>query len=189
MHSPSDSGLAGRRRDAHRDPIEGVISGAYRSGYVGSKEELLREAIRGVLDENLAEAERIRALKDAGPQEKLEMLVQLVLASYERDCPHMYGYIQEDMAQVTKGETDWGNEMMRKTHRLEKIFYSLIKTGMAQGIFRSDLAPGLAANALFGMHDWTHRWYVPGRKHSAQDIADAFSAIFFQGIQSPEANA
>jgi VanZ family protein len=36
--------------------------------------------------------------------------------------------------------------------------------------------------ALFGMLNWTHRWYVPGRKYSADDLARTFLAVFFDGI-------
>src|SRR5690242_4225907 len=49
--------------------------------YVGSKEELFQECIKGVLDENLAAGQRI-ADSSATSAEKLSQLVRLVLTSY-----------------------------------------------------------------------------------------------------------
>jgi TetR/AcrR family transcriptional regulator, cholesterol catabolism regulator len=72
--------------------------------------------------------------------------------------------------------------MAGQTHRFEKLFLRILDEGVADGSFRSDLSLTLVVNALFGMLNWTHRWYVPGRKYSADDLARTFLAVFFDGI-------
>lgn len=149
--------------------------------YVASKEELFRECIRGVLDDNLAAGTAI-VEGDGSPRDKLAQLVRVVLDSYEANYPYMYVYIQEDMSHIASKDTPWAAEMVEQTHRFERLFIDVLEKGVAGGSFRSDLPVVLVANALFGMMTWTHRWYVPGRKYDAGDLADTFLAVLFQGI-------
>jgi TetR/AcrR family transcriptional regulator, cholesterol catabolism regulator len=150
--------------------------------YVGGKEELFQEAVRGGVAENLAEVERILKL-DESPEQKLRLIVERLLTSYEANYPHMYVYIQEDMGKVASEESEWAKEMTRQTRRFESITIRLIKQAIEQGRFRDDIRPELAANALFGMINWTHRWFKPGKKLSASQLTDSFWTIFFEGMR------
>lgn len=150
--------------------------------YVGSKEELFRESVEGILDANLAQAEAVSADKSLEANARIRQIVGQMIASYEQNFPHMYVYIQEQMHQVAQEETAWAQEIVRKTKRFETIVTNLIKEGIERGEFRDDLPVRLAANALFGMINWMHRWHVPGRALSASDIASAFSQIFCDGM-------
>lgn len=151
--------------------------------YVGSKEELFHECIKGVLDDNLTKGREIVG-SDRTPRQKLTDLIEVVLASYEQNYPHMYVYIQEDMQHIASDDDAWATRMVEQTRRFEKLFLGLIDDGVADGSFRADLDPSLVANGLFGMMTWTHRWFVPGRKYSASDLAEVFTAIFFDGINA-----
>lgn len=46
----------------------------------------------------------------------------------------------------------------------------------------------MVENALFGMLNWTHRWFVPGHGMTGQEVAEAFWSIFTKGMLS-EKNA
>lgn len=149
--------------------------------YVADKQELFHESIKDVLDSNLREAEAIHA-SDRSLVEKLEALVAVVLGSYEANHPQMFVYIQEDMSQIAKDESSWASEMLDKTRRMERIFHSVIQEAIDAGIFRDDVPARVATNALFGMMNWTHRWFVPGKKLKAADVAASFSSIFTSGM-------
>lgn len=153
--------------------------------YVGSKEELFHEAVQGLVDRNAAKAERIFRAKDLDPKQKLTQLVETLMCSYEEHYPHMYVYIQEEMHHVATGTSEWARTMSRHTRRWESIFIKLVEAGMAQGIFRSDIPASISVNGLFGMLNWTHRWFKPGGKRNAREIAAWFSDIFFHGMQPP----
>jgi AcrR family transcriptional regulator len=152
--------------------------------YFGSKQELLQEAVRGGVEANLVEVERILKLEEA-PDEKLRLIVERLLSSYETDYPYMYVYIQEDMRKVASEHSAWAKEMTRLTRRFESISLQLIKQAMAEGRFRDDIEPDLAANALFGMINWTHRWFKPGRRRKAEDLSASFWTIFSDGMTNP----
>ncbi|ABE36228.1 bacterial regulatory s, tetR family protein [Paraburkholderia xenovorans LB400] len=151
--------------------------------YVGSKEELFHEAVKGILDENVIEAERLLRVTTMGPREKLERLIERLMTSYEENYPHVYVYIQEEMFEVEGERTPWAKQMVRQTRRFESAVSTLLDQGVTQGIFRDDIPVRLAANAIFGMFNWTHRWFKPGGKQTARHVASAFCKIFFDGMQ------
>ncbi|MEV1296011.1 TetR/AcrR family transcriptional regulator [Pseudonocardia sp. NPDC049635] len=155
--------------------------------YFASKDEIFQEVFQAtakkVLDENLAEATRIAGL-DITAHEKLHQLIHLQVTSYEANYPYVYVYIQEDMGKVAFQSTPWAKDMVRKTRRFEQIVADIITSGMRAGEFRSDLSVPLVVRTLFGMVNWTHRWFKPGdRKYTAQQTVDTFSAIFFDGLR------
>lgn len=149
--------------------------------YVGSKEELFQECIKGTLEANIERAERIMA-SDLSPREKLTQLIGYVIEANVEHYPYMYVYIQEDMSHLGSKDAHWAREMEAKTHRFEGYFQTAIDEGMADGSFRTGMSTTLVANSLFGMLMWTHRWFVPGKKHSADDLVQTFTTIFFEGI-------
>jgi AcrR family transcriptional regulator len=152
--------------------------------YVGGKEELFREAVRGVVESNLSEVARIVA-SDAGPDRKLRLIVNTLISSYEQNYPHMYVYIQEEMRRVGIDDSEWAREMTTYTREFEASTIGLVKECIAAGIFRDDVRADLAINALYGMLQWTHRWFIPGPELSAVEMADAFWAIFVDGMGAP----
>jgi hypothetical protein len=50
--------------------------------------------------------------------------------------------------------------------RMERIFQPAIEDAIDDGDFRDDISPRLAAYAIFGMINWTHRWFTPGKRYS-----------------------
>jgi AcrR family transcriptional regulator len=150
--------------------------------YVGSKEDLLHEIVGSVLADNLAAAERIAA-QDATPIEKIRALIEEMIVSFDRHYPHMYVYI-EDMARIARQDSKWARDVVHVTKRFEAIVIDILKEGRAEGSFRSDLPNDICALALFGMINWTHRWYKPGSPHRAQEIANTFCTLFLDGYSN-----
>tara|TARA_R110000796_G_scaffold252001_1_gene384800 strand:+ start:46695 stop:47357 length:663 start_codon:yes stop_codon:yes gene_type:complete len=153
--------------------------------YVGNKEEFFREAVKGGVEQNAAHVQTLLDRDDLSTQVKLEQLVQLLMQSYSDSYPYMYLYIQEEMHKIADAQTPWAKEMLEKTKSFESAVLALIKRGVAEGQFRDDVPATLAANTVFGMLNWTYRWYTPKSKYSAKDIADVFCKIFFTGLQKP----
>jgi AcrR family transcriptional regulator len=149
--------------------------------YVGSKEELFREAVQGLLDDNVRQAEQLVRDK-LTPQQKMEKIIELLLISYDRNYPYAQVYIQQDMQTVADANTPWAKEMSLQTHRFEKAVLSIILEGTKSGAFRTDVPVDLIANTVFGVVNWTHRWYKPGGKHTPQAVADAFCKLVLNGL-------
>jgi AcrR family transcriptional regulator len=150
--------------------------------YVASKEELLQEAVQNMLKNNLEEADRIMRRDDLDHRAKLTLLFKMLMVSYEQNYPHMYVYIQELMHEVPYDSSAWAKQMLRQTRRFEKMTMTLIAQGIEDGVFRPDVSVHVATNGLFGMFNWTHRWFKPSGKLSAEEVADQFCKIFLDGI-------
>lgn len=151
--------------------------------YVGSKEELFRVTVEGVLDANMAEAERLLADKSLSWRERLHAIYIRLMVSYEENYPATFVYIQEQMHQVGAEETVWAQEIMKKTRAFDQTLIQFIREAIAAGELRANIPPRLVENALFGMLNWTHRWFTPGGPMTGLEIAEAFWSIFLDGMR------
>ena len=167
--------------------VEAGIDRASLYYYIGSKEELLREVIEELLGINLQRAEEISADASLDTEAKLRRIFEMLMLSYEEHYPQMYVYIQEQMHHVTQDDSAWAREILRSTRRFEAIVVNLIGAGVQDGSLRPDIPIKVASNAIFGMYNWTHRWFTPDGALSAADLAKAFNTIFFEGIKAPKA--
>lgn len=152
--------------------------------YFGSKEELFRECVRLSVDANIAECERIAADHSRTVKERLKSVIIQLMLAYDRHYPHMYVYIQEEMGRIANERSEWAQQLISRTRAYEQIVLTLIADLMKKGELRSDIPVSVAANAIFGMLNWTHRWYQPGGPHSAEEVAESFCKIFFEGLDS-----
>ena len=152
--------------------------------YFGSKEELFRECVRVGVEANISECERIFADKARPASERLRAIIQQLMAAYDHYYPHMYVYIQEEMNRITGEQSVWAQRIASQTRTFERIVLSLVSELIERGTMRGDIPVTVAANAIFGMLNWTHRWYQPGGLHPADQISAAFADIFFDGMKA-----
>jgi AcrR family transcriptional regulator len=150
--------------------------------YFGSKEELFRECLRTSVDANLRTCVAIFEDHSLTARERLHAVVVQLMRAYDANYPNMYVYIQEDMDTIANEKSIWAQEIKENTKLFERIVISLIAQAIDDGDLRGDIPPLLAANAIFGMLNWTHRWYQPGGKHPAEQVSEAFFTIFSQGM-------
>jgi AcrR family transcriptional regulator len=151
--------------------------------YFGSKEELFRECVRLGVDANIAECERIYADKARPASERLRAIILQLMSAYDHYYPHMYVYIQEEMSRITGEKSTWAQRIVSQTRTFERIVLSLVNELIESGEMRSDIPVSVAANAIFGMLNWTHRWYQPGGPHPVEQVSAAFADIFFDGMK------
>lgn len=155
--------------------------------YVGSKEELFQETVESGLDANIAAAQELSADPSLRAIDRLRSIYIMLMRSYEEEYPATFVYIQEQMHQVETWETAWAQEILRKTRAFDQTLLGFIRSAIAEGDLRDDIPPRLVENALFGMLNWTHRWFVPGRGMTGQEVAEAFWTIFTSGMSKSTA--
>jgi hypothetical protein len=61
----------------------------------------------------------------------------------------------------------------------------MIQQGVDEGLFDPEIPVVLSANSLFGMLNWTHRWFKPKGKWKASELSETFSRILLAGIEKP----
>ncbi|MBE7324757.1 TetR family transcriptional regulator [Nocardioides sp. Y6] len=149
--------------------------------YFPSKNEILQESVAGVTGRNL---EMVRGLgsSDLSPSERIRNLIHNALVSFHENYPQVFVYIQEDMTRISDRDDPWAQTMLKQTREFEEALLDLIRDGVTQGAFRPDLNPVLVAHAMWGMINWTHRWYRPGQFEPAE-IAEEFATVFLRGVE------
>jgi AcrR family transcriptional regulator len=157
--------------------------------YVSSKEDLFRETVELILDVHISAARELVADKSSRSIDRLHAIFVSLMMSYEENYPSMFVYIQEQMHQIASEETAWAAEILKKTRVFHQMLLGFIKGGIEEGDLRDDIPARLVENALFGMLNWTHRWFVPGRGMTGQQIAEAFWSIFSNGMTKSAAES
>lgn len=150
--------------------------------YFGSKQEIFQGAIQGALDKNLGEMRAIDADQAMSTIEKLSAMVRMLMNSYHEHYPYLFVYLQQDIHTIVDKDSDWAHQVQDQVRIIESAFSRLIKSGISEGLFRDDIPISLSINAIFGMLNWTHRWYDPEGRSSPEQISDAFIKIFFEGM-------
>ena len=156
--------------------------------YVGSKEELFRAMIEEVLEGVYEEAERLRYVPTLTWLERLHAIFVSLMISYERNYPATFVYIQERMHQIQTEKTEWAQGIIVKARAFDKTLLLFISKAIEDGDLRSDIAPRIVENALFGMLNWTHRWFVPGGGLTGEQLAEDFWSIFIGGMKPTAAS-
>lgn len=157
--------------------------------YVGSKEELFHETVDVVLDSNIRLSAVLLANKKLRSIERLHAIFVSLMVSYEENYPATFVYIQEQMHQVASQETAWAQDILQKTRAFDQTLLGFIRGAMEEGDLRDDIPARLVENALFGMLNWTHRWFVPGRGMTGQQVAESFWSIFTGGMLTQQGKA
>src|SRR3546814_5901853 len=109
-------------------------------------------------------------------------LINQLMSAYDQHYPHMYVYIQEEMNRIAGEKSAWAQQIISQTRKFERIVMGLISELIERGEMRSDIPVSVAANAVFGMLNWTHRWYPPGGAHPALPVSEEFCHLFFDGM-------
>ena len=149
--------------------------------YVESKDELLREMVTGV---SLGNLEIIKSLRDSDldPASKIRVFIESTIRTYHENYPQVFVFIQEDMSKIAPEGNEWSAEMSRQVREFEAEVDEILRAGVADGTFRDDLDLRLVAKGLWGMLNWTHRWYRPSPTVSADDLAGTFTEMFLGGV-------
>ena len=69
------------------------------------------------------------------------------------------------------------------TREVDEALLELLKAGIKDGSLRDDLPPRISTGALFGMINWTHRWFRPNGKLTGKQVAAIFSDILLNGMR------
>jgi AcrR family transcriptional regulator len=160
-----------------------IEAGADRASvyyYFKGKHEIFHAVIIEAVQKLTGAAEAIAASQD-GPSEKVRALVNEVMRAYSDHYPYLHVYVQEDMNRLDS-ETVSAKTLRQLARRFTESFEQVITAGVQSGDFTSDMSPRLMTYSILGSLNWTHRWYVPGRAESAEDVATAFADVFLRGV-------
>lgn len=149
--------------------------------YVSGKEELFHEVVAGAAAATVRRLEAIRH-GPGTPVEKLRAAIGSLMSSYAEHYPYLYVYVQEDFRQVAPTGSPWAREMKALDRQYTAAFTDLVQQGIDDGSIKSVVPAQATAYGIIGMVSWTHRWYRPRGRLSAEQIGDAYADIVLGGL-------
>lgn len=152
--------------------------------YFRAKDEILYEIYRQTIDRLLTRQERRSALPLDPKQELLEIMGD-VLEVVET----LPGHVRVFFEHHRELPDDRHEEIMAKRARYHDHAVEVIRSGIADGSFRSDLDPQLAALAIFGACNWAYQWYARSGELRGREIAQRFWDLFMRGMFEATAGA
>jgi len=154
----------------------GLTKGAFYHHFE-SKEELLHLIHDRFIDLQLAGQKLIFAEVKTS-HERLYHLVRLLTFVVARYPNEVAVYFQEHRVLAGVAFTDVSN----KRSKARRAFIDVIADGVANGEFRPDTQPEMAAMGVLGMGNWIYQWYSDETPWSAAEIAHSFGLMALRGL-------
>ncbi len=144
--------------------------------HVPSKEHLLRQALDEALD-GLA-AVVAAAQQDSGGS-AYHRLRAAVRGSVELLLDHLPAVT---LLLRVRGNSPAELDALRRRREIDAALAALVEEAVEEGAVRADVRPQLISRLLFGMVNSLVEWVRPDGRASREEIAEAVSAIAFEGL-------
>jgi AcrR family transcriptional regulator len=153
--------------------------------HVPSKEHLLEQALDEALRELTAVVDSAVAEEDASAGERLRAVVHRSVEVLVAHLPAVTLLLR------VRGNSDLELAAMRRRREIDERLAGLVRSAVAEGSLRDDVPPDLVSRLLFGMVNSVVEWYRPDGPVSGPALADAITAIAFDGLAAaaPEGQA
>lgn len=155
--------------------------------YFSSKQEIFFALVEEATEANALLAEEAAAAPGSAA-ERLRRAIESTLESYERHFPYLLLYIQEDMRRVIRSDSPGDQYLRELGERYDKALKKIAADGHQSGEFRSAIDPQMLKFLVLGAINWTHRWFTPGGRLTAAEVAHSFCDIILSGIVSDPAS-
>ncbi|MEV5502800.1 TetR/AcrR family transcriptional regulator [Nonomuraea fuscirosea] len=149
--------------------------------HVTSKEQLLGQALDDALDELTAvvtEASREQAGVSA-----YQRLREVLRRSVEVLVAHQPSVT---LLLRVRGNSEIELAALERRRWLDDRLAALVADAVAEGALRDTVPPGLVSRLLFGMVNSLVEWYRPDGAYDLALVADAITAIAFDGLAKHE---
>lgn len=145
--------------------------------HVPSKEHLLQQALDEALDALNAALDRIEADPDLTAIERLRTAVRTSVVVLVEHLPAVTLLLR------VHGNSAAEQDALARRRGLDARLAAMVQAAVAEGHLRGDIPPDLLSRLLFGMVNSLVEWVRPGHDESADHLADAVTALAFEGLQ------
>ena len=156
-----------------------ILSGSLYHHF-DSKESMVDEILTRFLDELWGRYHEITEA-DRGPRGTLEAIVTASFEAIDRHRAEV-AIFQNDSKYLARFERF--GYLEERNVEFRKLWVGLLQDGIRDGVFRADLDVDLVYRFVRDTVWVAAHWYRPGGALSAQDVAEQYLGILFNGIRS-----
>ncbi|GAA3671262.1 TetR/AcrR family transcriptional regulator [Nonomuraea antimicrobica] len=151
--------------------------------HVTSKEQLLGEALADALDELTSVVTEASGERDG--VSAYQRLREVVRRSVEVLVAHQPSVT---LLLRVRGNSEVELAALERRRWLDDRLAALVADAVAEGSLRDNVPPALVSRLLFGMVNSLVEWYRPDGAYDHAVVADAITAIAFDGLARHEAH-
>ncbi|MFZ4450492.1 TetR/AcrR family transcriptional regulator [Salibacterium aidingense] len=171
----------------HAVTVDKIVqeSGTSKGGFYHnfkSKDELLYTIHESFISYIIDKAHQAHASWST-PAEKLYETVHSFVRMFEVYQAHVTVFYQESLYLSPV----YFDSIKKKRDRYKDMMFSVVKEGKQQGEFRHELPVPITSMAIFGMINWTYKWYKAEGEYSIREIADIYADLIMQAVLTEEA--
>ncbi|MDT8859582.1 TetR/AcrR family transcriptional regulator [Alkalihalobacillus sp. MEB130] len=119
------------------------------------------------------------------PAERLYETVRSFVMMFELYRPHVTVFYQESLYL----SEEYYETIKRKRRRYKNMMFRLVDEGIACGDFRKEIPVPITSMAIFGMTNWTYKWYKETGQYSIQEIANIYADLVMNAVLTKEASS
>ncbi|MGE4238832.1 TetR family transcriptional regulator [Ramlibacter sp.] len=140
--------------------------------YFDSKHHLLERLFDRVFEHFEIGVEQFEKLSEKDPVQRFELFISVFLEYNLSRRQHTAFSLKEEKHLSPEKLADF----RRRQREFDQMLASVVADGVKAGVFKVE-DPQLASFALSGMVRWTHRWYKPEGRLSAEQIRAQMTAM------------
>lgn len=171
----------------HNVTVDKIVqaSGTSKGGFYHnfkSKDELLYTIHDSFITYVLDKASEAYEKFDT-PAERLYETVKSFVMMFDMYRPHVTVFYQESLYL----SAEYFQAIKEKRDRYKQLMFKVVQEGIDKGEFRPELPVPITSMAIFGMTNWTYKWYKSDGKYSIQEIAEIYADFVMNSILTREA--
>ncbi|HEX4518323.1 MAG TPA: TetR/AcrR family transcriptional regulator [Gaiellaceae bacterium] len=148
--------------------------------YIEAKEDLLFEVLTGVYELARQNIDKVAAMDDLGPVEKLRAYIKLHLEFNATHTTKIATYYHEfELVGPERRPI-----IVEQRKQFERFITDLIVAGKESGEIDARVDPKIGAYLILGAMNWTYTWYRPEGRVSPDELGDLAAQLLVDGILS-----
>lgn len=117
------------------------------------------------------------------PTERLYEIIKSFVRIFDLYKPHTTVFYQDSPYLAP----EYLEVIKEKRNRYRDIVFQVIQEGMEKGEFRPELPVSILSMGIFGMVNWTFKWYRTDGVYSIEEISDIYADLILHAILTEEA--
>jgi AcrR family transcriptional regulator len=146
--------------------------------YIDTKEDLLRGLVEEVLEESVELMANIHNTEHK-PREKLRLCVESHMTLYHNNIDAFGVFLNEDLDLINKNSA---KDVYGLLKEYENGWLEIFGEGVKTGDFDPALNYKVVVKGIFGMLNWSYRWYHIKTGYTIKQVSAIFSDLILNGV-------